>query len=277
MKRYRISEIFHSVQGEGRYTGMPSLFLRFWGCNFQCRGFGDAPLPEKSIESLADFPVLESGCDTEYAWNPAYRHLSEELTAAEICDRLMEFSPAFQHPASGQWTHLVVTGGEPMLSQTALLDVLEVLAARSNLPRFVTVETNATQAPRAPLAAFIEAHYGDGASEWFWSASPKLALSGETWEDAVRPEVLAAYSKLSPAGQLKFVADGSEACWAEVARATALFREAGVDWEVTIMPLGGTRERLEKTQAALAEQTLARGYRFSARLHAWLFGNIPGT
>ena len=62
-----------------------------------------------------------------------------------------------------------------------------------------------------------------------------------------------------------------------MARATTLFREAGVDWEVTIMPLGGTRERLEKTQAALAEQTLARGYRFSARLHAWLFGNIPGT
>ena len=64
MKRYRISEIFHSVQGEGRYTGVPSLFLRFWGCNFQCRGFGSAPLPEMKVERLAEFPVFESGCDT---------------------------------------------------------------------------------------------------------------------------------------------------------------------------------------------------------------------
>lgn len=277
MKRYRISEIFHSVQGEGRYTGTPSLFLRFWGCNFQCRGFGSVAAPEAQVASLAEFPVVESGCDTEYAWNPAYRHLSEQLNAAEICARLQGFTPTFRHPDSGQWTHLVVTGGEPMLSQSALVDVLETLHARDNLPRFVTIETNGTQAPRADLADFITAHYTDGAREWFWSASPKLTLSGEAWAAAIRPDVLAAYARLSPAGQLKFVADGSDACWADVARAMALYRDAAIDWDVSIMPMGATLAQLETTQASICDGALQRGYRFSTRLHAWLFGNAPGT
>ena len=72
------------------------------------------------VERLAEFPVFESGCDTEYALNPAYRHLLEELTADEICDRLEALVPSFQHPYSGQATHLVVTGGEPMLKQNRI-------------------------------------------------------------------------------------------------------------------------------------------------------------
>ena len=75
----------------------------------------------------------------------------EELTADEICDRLEALVPSFQHPYSGQATHLVVTGGEPMLSQTALVAVLDALAARDNLPNFITIETNGTQAPRPRL------------------------------------------------------------------------------------------------------------------------------
>ncbi|MED6310473.1 MAG: 7-carboxy-7-deazaguanine synthase QueE [Pseudomonadota bacterium] len=277
MKRYRISEIFHSVQGEGRYTGVPSLFLRFWGCNFQCRGFGSVPLPEVKVEHLTEFTVLESGCDTEYAWNPAYRHLSEELTADEICDRLEALVPSFQHPYSGQATHLVVTGGEPMLSQTALVAVLDALAARDNLPNYITIETNGTQEPRQNLADRISRYEGYGSREWFWSVSPKLSISGEAWDAAIRPEVVAAYRMLSNAGQLKFVVDGSDAAWDEVTHARNAFRTVGVDWDATIMPLGATRARLEETQAAICKAALTRGYHFSARLHAWLFDNTPGT
>ena len=277
MKRYRISEIFHSIQGEGRYTGVPSLFLRFWGCNFECRGFGDAPMPDAPVETLANFPVAETGCDTEYAWNSAYRHLSEELTAAEICDRLEALMPRFKHPQSLQWTHLVVTGGEPMLSQTALAEVLKMLKARDNLPRFITIETNGTQLPRNPLAALIRSHYSKGVREWFWSASPKLTLSGETWDTAILPNVLAAYRDLADAGQLKFVSDGSEESWAEVARAKEVYRTAGIEWDITIMPLGATLRQLEAVQGDICAGALKRGYRFAPRLHAWLFGNTPGT
>lgn len=234
-------------------------------------------MPDRPVETLADFPVAETGCDTEYAWNPVYRHLSQELTAGEICDRLEALSPRFDHPQSRQWTHLVVTGGEPMLSQSALADVLEVLASRDNLPHFVTVETNGTQMPRDPLVAFLCSHYTNREREWFWSASPKLTLSGETWDAAIQPNVLAAYRNLSNSGQLKFVCDGSEENWDEVARAANIFRAAGVEWDVTIMPVGATLARLEEVQTNICAGALERGYRFAPRLHAWLFGNTPGT
>ena len=38
--KLRYSEAFYSVQGEGRFVGVPRLFLRVFGCNFECAGFG---------------------------------------------------------------------------------------------------------------------------------------------------------------------------------------------------------------------------------------------
>ena len=40
MDKLRYSEIFYSVQGEGRFVGVPSVFFRVFGCNFNCHGFG---------------------------------------------------------------------------------------------------------------------------------------------------------------------------------------------------------------------------------------------
>jgi organic radical activating enzyme len=40
MEKIKVSEIFYSAQGEGRFVGVPSVFLRTFGCNFKCAGFG---------------------------------------------------------------------------------------------------------------------------------------------------------------------------------------------------------------------------------------------
>ena len=277
MKRYRISEIFHSVQGEGRYTGVPSLFLRFWGCNFQCRGFGKSQLPKTRIDRLEDFPVLESGCDTEYAWNPAFRHLSEEMTADEICDRLEELVPSFQHPYSSLETHLVITGGEPMLNQAGIVTVLDALAARDNLPSYITIETNGTQAPRQELADRISRYEGYGSRELFWSVSPKLSLSGEAWDAAIRPSVVAAYQMLSNAGQLKFVVGSADREWDEMESTIQKFRDAGVEWPVWVMPTGAREEEQTATAGKVAEKAFKKGYNVAARVHVYLFGNAIGT
>ena len=40
MSKIKVAEIFYSIQGEGRFMGVPSVFLRTFGCNFKCEGFG---------------------------------------------------------------------------------------------------------------------------------------------------------------------------------------------------------------------------------------------
>jgi organic radical activating enzyme len=49
MSKIKVAELFYSIQGEGRYMGVPSVFLRTFGCNFTCGGFG-MPRGELSTE-----------------------------------------------------------------------------------------------------------------------------------------------------------------------------------------------------------------------------------
>ncbi|MBP3227234.1 MAG: radical SAM protein [Bacteroidaceae bacterium] len=81
----KVNEIFHSLQGEGRWTGTPSVFIRLSGCNLRC-------------------PF----CDTDH-------QDGQELTEDEIATRAAAFPSR----------HVVVTGGEPALQLTAtLIDAL---------------------------------------------------------------------------------------------------------------------------------------------------------
>lgn len=287
-KKYRYSEIFgQTFQGEGAYTGRPTAWLRVWGCNFECAGFGQEhpdkpetydldylkidPSEYKTMEAL---PVFHRGCDSSYSWAKKFGHLAHQNTAAEICEKIEATLPGgkFLHPKSKQWHHMAFTGGEPMMSQTAIVDVMERFAERDNTPRFVTIETNGTQKPRPAFENLFANHDG----ELFWSVSPKLYLSGEMWDNAIKPEVLAHYKAISDHGQLKFVSNGTDRAWDEVARATELYREAGINWDVWIMPVGADREMQESHQAVIAEQAVERGYSVSARVHTWVFGNVIG-
>jgi 7-carboxy-7-deazaguanine synthase len=305
-KKYRYSEIFgQTIQGEGQYTGRPTSWLRVWGCNFECAGFGqDTPedpstydldylnIDPSAYKAMEELPVFHRGCDSSYSWAKKFSHLAHQGTAQEICDTIEATLPGgkFKHPVSGQWHHMAFTGGEPMMSQTAIVDVMDTFASRDNTPRFVTIETNGTQKPRPAFENMVHSYFPnvegrtklilegkpDPQSELFWSVSPKLYLSGEMWDNAIKPEVLAQYKILSNHGQLKYVSNGTDRSWDEVARATDLYREAGVNWDVWIMPVGADREMQESHQARIAEQAVSRGYSVAARVHTWIFGNVIG-
>jgi organic radical activating enzyme len=87
MSKIKVAELFYSLQGEGKYVGSPSVFLRTFGCNFSCSGFG-MPKGEKSNErdSVAsniqlykhynDLPLVHTGCDSYASWDPRFKHLS---------------------------------------------------------------------------------------------------------------------------------------------------------------------------------------------------------
>ena len=99
-----ISEIFASIQGEGQFTGTPSVFVRLSGCNLRCHF-----------------------CDTPYAsWQPE----GTDMSVSQILE------------AVGQWwhPHVVITGGEPLLFK----ELPELTEALKLQDRFLTIETAGT-------------------------------------------------------------------------------------------------------------------------------------
>ena len=298
-KSFKYSEIFHSFQGEGAYTGRATAWIRFFLCNLQCDGFGQKDptdpstyvLPYQdfdvsSVERIEDLPVWDYGCDSSYTWAKKYRHLAHDDTVKEICDKITDVCLRNEHNpegkflhTSGQWTHMAFTGGEPLLNQQAMVEILQEFEQRNNFPHYVTVETNGTKPLKGDLKRLVGFEYQCVGKEWFWSVSPKLwSTSGEKPSKAICPDVVGEYASISNHGQLKYVVDGSADSWQEVEDYTKQFRDAGVDWDVYIMPVGATKEQQEEQQIAdIAVEAIRRGYHVSGRLHCYIFGNQIGT
>jgi organic radical activating enzyme len=297
-KKYKYSEIFgKTIQGEAEYTGVPTVWIRFWGCNLECNGFGQIDPTNKSsynldyqtidvssISKMEDLPVFTKGCDSSYSWSKKFAHLAHIETVSEICNKLESYLKSesnpegkFLHPVSQQWIHLAFTGGEPMMSQNAIVDIMQEFANRNNEPKYITIETNGTQTAREKFKTYFG--YGETPcfrGELFWSVSPKLYLSGELWEDTMKPDVLEIYNIISNRGQLKYVSDGSDRAWKEVAEATKIFREYSVKWPVWIMPVGADIEGQTLVAAKVTEGAVERGYNVAARVHTYIFGNVVG-
>ena len=292
----KYSETFYSAQGEGQYVGIPSLWMRFFLCNLQCNGFGQKDPTDAStyelpyetiditnIDNVFDLPVFDKGCDSSYTWSKRYKHLITDKTVEEAVDELTALLPHgnFIHPATQQATHMVFTGGEPMLKNTqpGMMHVIEEFKRRKNQPMSVTVETNGTKPITDEFAEWIQREYSNWADgrEWYWSLSPKLwATAGEKSKKAIKPEVISRYAEVSPHGQLKFVVNGTEDSWKEVEDNVKLFRDAGCNFPVWIMGVGGTFEGLVQTEATIADEAIRRGYYYTSRVHVHIYGNAIG-
>jgi organic radical activating enzyme len=291
----KYSETFYSAQGEGQYVGIPSLWMRFFLCNLQCNGFGQKDPTDPStyelpyetiditnIDNVFDLPVFEKGCDSSYTWSKKYKHLITDKTVEEAVDELTSLLPhsQFVHPVTGQSAHMVFTGGEPMLKNTqpGMMQVIEEFKRRDNMPMNVTVETNGTKPITDEFADWVHRNYtGWIGREWYWSLSPKLwSTAGEKPKKAIQPEVIGRYAEVSPVGQLKFVVNGTEESWREVEENTKLFRDAGCNFPVWIMGVGGTFEGLVQTEASIADEAIQRGYNYTSRVHVHIYGNAIG-
>ena len=159
MEKIRYSEIFYSVQGEGRFVGVPSVFFRTFGCNFHCHGFGqgrdkskwvkpeDMPYNTQDITNLkhiSDLPVVNIGCDASASWSQRYKHLVDWDEVNDVAKKITAFTPENKWTCdNGQDVHFIITGGEPMMWQRQI-------EALIRCPEFqdlknITIETNCTQ------------------------------------------------------------------------------------------------------------------------------------
>jgi 7-carboxy-7-deazaguanine synthase len=225
---FKLSEIFESLQGEGKSAGQPAVFLRLSLCNLRC-----------------------TWCDTKYTWDFERFRYEDEVHPTPIAD-------VARRVRSASARRLIITGGEPLLQEQKLVELLPELS-----DFFIEIETNGTRTPGPELLARVDQ----------WNVSPKLSNSGEPRERAVHPEALVALRDTSRAW-LKLVV-ASEADFAE---ADALIQELA--WprdRILLMPEASNRSELQTRSPLVAAAALRRGVGFSPRLHVQLWDGRRGT
>lgn len=227
----RIAEIYSSLQGEGRLTGAASVFVRTSGCNLRCWF-----------------------CDTPYtSWRPEGEDLAVENILRQVLER--------------PETHVVLTGGEPML-HAELIPLCEALRAEG---RHVTIETAGTL--YLPLACDL------------MSISPKLANSNPSYEHAGpwaerhersrhQPEVIRQLMSEYDY-QFKFVIDRAIDC-EQVLDYLEEFPEIDRG-RVMLMPQGSDPAALAQAERWLVPYCQEHGLAFCPRKHIEWFGMVRGT
>jgi len=280
--KLKVSELFYSAQGEGRFVGVPSVFLRTFGCNFTCSGFGCAPGVKsteadevaKNVHLYKDFlslPLVNTGCDSYASWHPAFKDLSPTKETSVLVEEMLALTP------NGRWiqdngndVHLVITGGEPLLGWQRAYEELLSQPRMADLKN-ITFETNGTQNLQNRFIDFL-LEWGDiPGNEITFSVSPKLSASGEAWEEAIRPEIVRTYQDYGFT-YLKFVVE-TEEHFAEVDRAVKQYRATGFSGSVFVMPQGGVVTPYAQNRVRVADWALSKGYNYSPRLHVDLWGN----
>ena len=280
MSQIKVAELFYSIQGEGRYMGVPSVFLRTFGCNFKCEGFGMPKgevsqerfkIDAESIKNYKDLPLVSTGCDSYASWDPRFKHLSPMLSTDDIVSSIMDLLPG------NRWLdeHLVITGGEPLLGwQRAYTDLLSHTKMISL--KELTFETNGTQQ--------LSKEFRDYLHKWkinreknalTFSVSPKLSCSGEIHEEAIKPEIIRQYQEVGFV-YLKFVV-ATEEDVQEAVGAVKEYKQGGFTGPVYLMPVGGVESVYTMNAKNVALAAMKLGYRYSDRLQVPLFKNEWGT
>jgi organic radical activating enzyme len=279
MSKIKVSELFYSIQGEGRFMGVPSVFVRTYGCNFTCQGFG---MPRGELSTEADkvaeravefteyksLPLVSTGCDSYASWHPAFKDLSPMVEVDGLAQSIVDLLPYKQW----QEEHLVITGGEPLLGwQKAYPDLLEHESMRGC--KDITFETNGTMRLTEKFKEYLAMRSGH--TEFTFSVSAKLPAAGEPWKDAIKPKVVVDYENYGYV-YLKFVV-ATEEDIQDALKATQEYRDAGFQGPVYLMPVGGVESVYSLNNKTVALAAMKHGLRYSDRLQVPLFKNEWGT
>lgn len=224
----QINEIFKSIQGEGPNFGKPAIFLRTAQCNLKC-----------------------TWCDTKYTWdwnNYDYTKEVKEMTLEEIKEQVLDL----------EIKHLVITGGEPLLQQDDLADLLSFLK-----PDFyVEIETNCTILPNKMLTDLVDQ----------WNVSPKTKNSGNPLELYDNDECYYFFANQENCFFKYVVEDESDI--PEIKKFVTKYNIP--ENRVQLMTQASTKEEISAREKSISELAKANNFLFSPRLHVAMWGAQRG-
>lgn len=249
MKQLLVNEIFGpTIQGEGRSVGRPTSFLRLAACNLSC-----------------------VWCDTPYTWNwenTQFEHPTKYKKEAEAHMMSIEQVVEQLRQVRGNTSRVVISGGEPLLQQEALVTLIHEHLHREDLQ--VEIETNGTIVPSDELL-YGPKYYSISPVQF--NCSPKLASSGadngKHGKVRIVPEALGKITQ-TPAASFKFVI-ASDADMEEVLDIVKTVRIEPS--RVYLMPEGRTKEEQEQKTSSVVDLCIKHGFNFSPRLHLAIWGS----
>ena len=250
-----IAEIFYSFQGEGANLGRRALFIRLMGCNLTC-GYVRRPLSPSARAAGAMV------CDTEYTWNAAKHdpsRVSRRMTLEQVWDEVCALDPATSDPLIPRVDLLVVSGGEPLLHQDAVVQLAERAAAAGMR---MEIETNATIRPNHELVT--------AASCVWFNAGLKLASCAIPRSRRVKPAAIRTIQN-SGRARWKFVVCGAD----DLEEIAELQAEFGLT-EIWLSPEGTTPAAVMEQMRSIAEPALQRGWHLTTRQHVLIWGDERG-
>jgi organic radical activating enzyme len=285
--KIKVAELFYSLQGEGYHVGVPSIFLRTFGCNFTCGGFGMAAgnvsmerdmvaeiHAAKPFKDYKDLPLVSTGCDSYASWDPRFKDLSPVVSTDGIAEQIHKMLPGGTFSKN---KHMIFTGGEPLLGwQRAYPDLLDKLVQYGLTD--ITFETNGSQKLQPEFKKYLDGLYHYEGIRTTWSISAKLqSSSGEKFEEAIRPDLVSEYLEVEGCiPYFKFVV-ANEDDIVDVKCAIEAYKSAGILIPIYLMAVGGVVEVYNMNERQVADYALANGYRFSPRLQVPLYKNAWGT
>jgi 7-carboxy-7-deazaguanine synthase len=245
-----VAEHFYSIQGEGRFMGVPAVFLRLSGCNLMCGGQGTQF--DGELHNGATWR-----CDTIDVWMKG-----NSTPIDQLVNDFKEFDYIEQ---LNNGAHLVITGGEPMLQENGMIDFLDAL--KKEVPNlFVEVETNGTIIPNIMLNARVH-HY---------NVSPKLANSGNPYHTRHNQMASEYFATKSYKCTFKFVVGNSD----EVQESINWIGEENIKGarnSIYLMPPCETIEEYNISAPIVAELCKKYCFNFSSRLQINLWNKTTGV